>query len=290
MLNQADQHPHGRGIVVSVADSLVGDDFDAYVALGLNLAVGVELIAGFLFADGDEDGAGPELVEMVEHRSDAAGAEIGDEHTGMEGAGAVDDAGHPTDLIQRPDEVDKASLDEGRNGAQRSRDGVGSAVIRLRGIDLLADAVLDLIHHVDQRVLRLKGGDDRRLLALERKFPLAGEGDSHIVMGIDVAPRDKPVELRPLGHHAHHRGHEDMEHAQIGQVIPAPLPNKSFQLGNFQLVVEKNHGVQSGPHNRWDDLEQGVDVSDPIPIVTVSESFLRFFHPKFSSNRPKLHH
>lgn len=70
----------------AVADTLVHDKFHVQVGFPAQYAVPIQLVDGFLAADGSEDGDGAKLVDVVVDRLHADGAHVCDKEACVKGA------------------------------------------------------------------------------------------------------------------------------------------------------------------------------------------------------------
>ncbi len=113
-----------RGVIIPVANALVGHGFEVNVLALHEVAIHVQLHRLALGAEGDEQRQVAEVINVVIDRRDAERTEIGDDHGAVEGACVQQRLRDDAEIIHHPEHADGEAQQEaqGEPCRERSRD------------------------------------------------------------------------------------------------------------------------------------------------------------------------
>ena len=236
----------------------------------------VQLIGVPLGAEGDEHRQGAEVVDVVVDGPDAEGAQIGNDHGAVEGAGLCQRLRQPAEIVQHPQHGNGKAQQETGQTAQRVSDLLGIVVV-VRGLDLL-DLLVHLPVHIKDGVRRLKIYLDGGLAGIQAHAALDRHHNGNLVSGVDAAPGHKAVDPGQHGHTADIGRDQEMKDADALVAIHPQAAKIPVQHRNLKALLILVAAIVAGGHNEGDKLVECRQRADEPAILSVTKAALICTH------------
>lgn len=177
------------GVLITGTDTLVHNDAQRHHLLG---QVTVHVVRHRL-AHADEHAGGAEFIAVVVDVAGLDRSQVGDEHTGVEGAQVDDLPGQQAMLVQMVGQPDH-ELGQAGDGEHHLGELVGTVLLLRLAVD--GDGIGDLLVDGENSVLGLQIDLQRRLIrAAVGSLFQDDKGDAEMVALIEMTVDHKPVEL-----------------------------------------------------------------------------------------------
>lgn len=259
-----------RGVVVTVADALVGHGFHLDVLLHRRLPFRVQRYHRSPPAVGEEHRQVTEVVDVVVDGADAERSHARYDHGPVERAQPEQFFGQQAEIIQKIEEFDRPPAEQARN----ERDGLVEFIERVflvRRVLDLHDPGVELVVNFLGGVVRVETDFQDRVRRVERERLFHHHHDLNILARVDLLPAHETVDARPLGNGAQVGGDQDVQEPEVGPSLFHLLAAVFVGLGHVEHIGVGIAGVATLRHDVGHHLVHGVDRSDLVPVGTVAE-------------------
>ena len=260
------------GIIMTVADTLVRDQLEINVLFLLHLAAAVDLVLYILGAKGDEHGQSAEVIDVVVDGPDAQGAQVGDDHGAVEGAGLNQRFGQDAKVVTDAQQLKgKAQQETGSLTQSLSHVlGVIVAVVSLDLFNLLVELAVNIKDGVGGLEVDLDGG----LGGINGQAALDSHDNSDIIGSVDTATGHKAVQTGQHGYAADMYGDEKMQQTNALVALNAQFTQALIQSAYLKALLIVVTGIVAGGHDIGNETVERGEGTDQATVLSVAKAAL----------------